>query len=92
MNTTMTAAEVLTADDVIREGNVRVILPWDGRVGEMWWDRGRRLFGLAGLNGERTPHRFLFHSTWADLKAHYARHDATILRAPAGAEIGDLVR
>lgn len=92
MNTTMTAAEVLTADDVVREGNVRVILPWDGRVGEVWWDSARRLFGLAGLNGDRIPARFLFHAMWADLKAHYARHDAMIRRAPVGAEIGDLVR
>lgn len=92
MNTTMTAIDVLTAEDVIREGNVCVILPWDGRVGELWWDASRRLFGLAGLNGDRVPVRFLFHATWADLKAHYARHDATIRRAPVGVEIGDLVR
>ena len=92
MNTTMTAAEVLTADDVVREGNVRVILPWDGRVGEVWWDSARRLFGLAGLNGDRCPARFLFHASWADIKDRYAWRDATICRAPAGTEIGDLVR
>lgn len=92
MNMTMTAIDVLTAEDVIREGNVAVILPWDGRVGELWWDRGRRLFGLAGLNGDRVPARFLFHATWADMKAHYTRHGAMIRRAPAGAEIGDLIR
>lgn len=92
MNTTMTAAEVLTADDVVREGNIRVVLPWDGRVGEVWWDAARRLFGLAGLNAEQVPRRFLFHSTWADLKAHYARRGATVLRAPSGARVGDLVR
>ena len=93
MNTaTKTNSSALTADDVVREGNVRVILPWDNRVGELWWDAARRLFGLAGLNGESAPRRFLFHATWADLKAHYARHDAAILRAPSGARVGDLVR
>ena len=93
MNTkTEISTNALTADDVIREGNVRVILPWDGRVGELWWDRSRRLFGLAGLNGDMFPARFLFHTTWADMKAHYAWHDAAIRRAPAGAEPGDLVR
>ena len=90
--TTKANSSTLTADDVVREGNVRVILPWDGRVGEVWWDSARRLFGLAGLNGERTPRHFLFHATWADMKAHYARHDAAIRRAPAGAQVGDLVR
>lgn len=89
---TKTNSSALTADDAIREGSVLVILPWDGRVGELWWDRSRRLFGLAGLNGESVPRHFLFHSPWADLKAHYARRDATILRAPSGAEPGDLVR
>lgn len=84
--------DALTADDVIREGNILVILPWDNRVGELWWDRSRRLFGLAGLNAEQVPRSFLFHSTWADLKAHYARLDAVIRRAPAGAQVGDLVR
>lgn len=90
--TTKTISSVLTADDVIREGNVLVILPWDNRVGELWWDRSRRLFGLAGLNAEQVPRRFLFRSTWADLKAHYARHDAVIRCAPSGAQVGDLVR
>ena len=89
---TKTNSSTLTADDVIREGNVRVILPRDNRVGELWWDRSRRLFGPAGLNGESTPRHFLFHSPWADLKAHYARRGATILRAPSGAQVGDSVR
>lgn len=89
---TKTNSNALTADDVIREGNVLVILPWDNRVGELWWDRSRRLFGLAGLNGESTPRHFLFHATWADMKAHYAQRGATILRAPSGAQVGDLVR
>lgn len=92
MSTTMTAADALTADDVVREGNVRVILPWDGRVGEVWWDSTRRLFGMAGLNGESVPRRFLSHASWADIKARYAWRDAMIRRAPAGAEIGDLIR
>lgn len=90
--TTKANSNALTADDVIRGGNVLVILPWDNRVGELWWDRSRRLFGLAGLNGESTPRHFLFHATWADMKSHYARHDAAIRRAPAGAETGDLAR
>lgn len=90
--TTKANSSTLTADDVVREGDVRVILPWDNRVGEPWWDRSRRLFGLAGLNGETTPRHFLFHATWADMKAQYARRGATILRAPDGAQVGDLVR
>ena len=92
MNAATNKTTALAAEDVIREGNVAVILPWDGRVGELWWDRSRRLFGMAGLNGDRIPARFLFHATWADLKARYARHDAMIRRAPAGARTGDLIR
>lgn len=74
----MNATDILAAEDVIREGNVRVILPWDGRVGELWWDSTRRLFGLAGLNGDRRPARFLFHASWDYLTQMYAWHDATI--------------
>lgn len=88
----MNATDTLTADDVIREGNIVVILPWDGRVGELWWDAARRLFGLAGLNGDRSPACFLFHADWGCLTQKYAWHDATIRRAPAGARIGDLIR
>lgn len=90
--TTKANSSTLTADDVIREGNVRVILPWDNRVGELWWDAARRLFGLAGLNGERIPRRFLLHASWDCLTQKYAWHDAVIRRAPDGAEPGDLVR
>ena len=85
----------ITKADVLREGNIKVILPWDGRVGEIWTagvhEGYGRLFGLAGLNGDRAPVQFVLRGPWDDIVNHYAHHNAAIRRAPAGAELGDLV-
>lgn len=95
LTATPTPTAVVTADDVIREGNIKVILPWDNRVGEIW-DAGShptrgQVFGLAGLNGDRVPARAAFTAEWEYVAEMYSWHGAAIRRAPSGAEPGDLV-
>lgn len=92
---TATLTPVVTAQNVLREGNIGVVLPWDGRVGELWNagvhpTRGR-MFGLAGLNGDRIPARFALTAEWEYISQMYAWENAAIRRAPEGAEPGDLV-
>ena len=96
MNTT---TSIVTADDVAREDNILVILPWDGRVGEIWDDGIHRkgpdyaehLYGIAGLNGSQVPERMYLLAPWAHIAQMYAWRGTDIRRAPEGAEPGDLV-
>lgn len=82
----------ITKDDVIREGNIKVVLPWDGRVGELWLERmgaDGPVFGLAGKN--RDGLGFKFTSDWYYITSRDVYGDRAIRRAPEGAEVGDLV-
>ena len=84
--------DTITKDDVIREGDIKVVLPWDGRVGELWFDRtadGEPVFGLAGKN--RDSRNFEFTSDWYYITGRDVYGDLPIRRAPKGAEVGDLV-
>lgn len=84
--------DIITKADVIAEGNVKVVLPWDGRVGELWFERtdnGEPVFGLAGKN--RDSRGFSFTSDWHDIVDRDVYGDRPIRRAPEGAEVGDLV-
>lgn len=84
--------DTITKADVIAEGNVKVVLPWDGRVGEIWVvDSDRDLFGLAGLNADHIPARIEFHASLDYIVQFYTWNNAEIRRAPEGAEVGDLV-
>lgn len=83
---------IITKDDVIREGNIKVVLPWDGRVGELWIERlvdDELVFGLAGKN--RDSRDFKFTSDWYYITSRDVYGDRIIRRAPKGAEVGDLV-
>lgn len=82
----------ITKDDVIREGNIKVVLPWDGRVGELWLERmgaDGLVFGLAGKN--RDGSGFKFTSDWYYITSRDVYGDHAIRRAPEGVEVGDLV-
>lgn len=84
--------DIITKDDVIAEGNIKVVLPWDGRVGELWFDRlvdGELVFGLAGKN--RDGRNFEFTSDWHYIVGRDVYAGRPIRRAPEGAEVGDLV-
>lgn len=103
MNThpTATALEdlpVVTEDDVIREGNVTVILPWDGRIGEIWDDgrhehgpgRYEHMYGITGISEESG--RVFWQQRWWQLEEMYEWYGAAIRRAPKGAEPGHFVQ
>jgi hypothetical protein len=84
--------DIITKADVIAEGNIKVVLPWDGCVGELWFDReshGEPVFGLVGKN--RDGRDFSFTSDWYYITSRDVYGDRTIRRAPKGAEVGDLV-
>lgn len=90
---------VVTEADVKREGNIRVVLPWDGRIGEIWDDGmhehghgiWEQMYGIAGLGEGPVPSQTFWQQSWEDLEQMYSWRGATILRAPAGAEPGDLL-
>ena len=91
--------QTITAADVEAEGNILVILPWDGRIGEIYDDGPRpcgvdkwyHSYGLRGLNCDRAPNHFNQHGRWESITQDYARWGTDIRRAPEGAELGDLV-
>lgn len=87
---------IVTAADVAREGNILVILPWDGRVGELYATHrhqgggGPLLYGLYGKAPSPSPEFAHAHATWEYLTT-VEYHGGPIRRAPEGAELGDLV-
>ena len=87
---------MINETDVINEGNVRVILPWDGRVGELW-DAGvtehGHVYGLYGLSADRVPVRMDMTAPWDYVMTLYKWHGQShIRRAPEWALEGDIVR
>lgn len=85
----------ITQAMVNEKGNVKVILPWDGRVGEIWdagvTGRGHK-YGMAGLGADDVPMKMTMICDWEYIVQMYAWHGAKILVAPEGAEMGDIVR
>lgn len=84
--------DTITKGDVIREGNIKVVLPWDDRVGELWFERmdaDGPVFGLAGKNRDGLD--FKFTSDWYYITSRDVYGYRSIRRAPKGAEVGDLV-
>lgn len=89
---------VVTEDDVVREGNVTVVLPWDGRIGEIWDDglhehgpgNFEHMYGIAGIS--KDSGRVFWQQSWWQLEEMYGWYGAEIRRAPAGAEPGHFVQ
>ena len=91
MSNTMEISEI----DVIKEGNVKVILPWDNRVGEIW-DNGvtehGHTYGIYGLNADSVPVRMKTVAPWEYIMDLYKwRGKSVIRRAPEWALEGDIV-
>lgn len=85
----------ITQTMVNDRGNIKVILPWDGRVGELWdagvTERGHK-YGITGLNDDDVPAMMEVMCDWEYIVTMYAWHGKRIMEAPEGAEIGDIIR
>lgn len=90
------STRTITAADVAREGNILVILPWDGRVGELYATHRRQegggplLYGLYGKAPSPSSEFAHMHVTWAHLLMEMYC-GGPIRRAPEGSELGGLV-